>query len=77
MHWPAAWPNASVMESWEAHDGISLPFPGVWAGGPLAAGTEFPGYFVDGEASRRRDCHVAQLTVQLLHERLSCCRTVN
>ena len=45
MAWPQAWPNASALA---AHPAARAPFPGHWAGGPLAAGVEFPGYFVDG-----------------------------
>ena len=42
LSWPLAWPNRT------AGDGSGFsPFPGM-GGGPLAAGLEFPGYFVDG-----------------------------
>lgn len=40
LSWPASWPNTDAAEKW-------IPFKG-YAGGPLAAGAEFPGYFVDG-----------------------------
>ena len=40
LSWPASWPNTPAAEAW-------IPFK-RYAGGPLAAGVEFPGYWVDG-----------------------------